>query len=117
FQSGTVPTSLRTFLGRARCSVLRRMKYCEYDHCRAFSMTAQRFERHCNDAGLQCIGQEVVNWRSARLIDCLSLFTPAESDRARDNRIVRNPDFMVAGRLTKQIAPLYSVSSALDCRN
>jgi SAM-dependent methyltransferase len=96
--------------GRIRAFLIRR-GYYDHHHWRAFSMTAERFERHCQQAGLQCIGQEIVNWSSTRLIDCLSLFTPTGSDWSRENRVVRNPDFMVAARMTKRIAPLYSAGS------
>lgn len=99
-QSEKIPWSIRAFLTR--------LGYCDRHHWRAFSMTAQRFERHCQHVGLQCIGQEIVNWRSRSLIDCLSLFTPAGSDWARENRVVRNSDFMMEARLAKRIAALYS---------
>ena len=92
-------------------ALLTRLGYYDQYHARAFSMTAQRFERHCRQAGLQCIGQEIVNWGSRRLIDCFSLFTPAGSDWGRENRVIRNPDFMTEARLTKRIAPLYSTRS------
>jgi hypothetical protein len=98
--SEKLPEGIRVFLTR--------LGYYDHPHSRAFSMTAQRFERYCQEAGLQCIGQEIVNWGSRSLIDCLSLFTPAGSDWGRENRVLRNPDFMVEAGLTKRIAPLYS---------
>jgi hypothetical protein len=101
--SDKIPERIKAFLTR-------RGYYDRY-HQRAFSMTAQRFERHCQQAGLQCIGQEIVNWGTRRLTDCLSLFTPMGSEWSRENKVVRNPDFMTEARLTKRIAPLYSTRS------
>jgi SAM-dependent methyltransferase len=98
--SENIPEGIRVFLTR--------LGYYDHSHSRAFSMTAQRFERSCQEAGLQCIGQEIVNWGSRSLIDCLSLFTPAGSDWGRENRVLRNPEFMVEAGLTKRIAPLYA---------
>lgn len=98
--SEKIPERIRVFLTR--------LGYYDHPHARAFSMTAQRFERSCQDAGLQCIGQEIVNWGSRSLIDCLSLFTPTGSAWCRENRVLRNPDFMVEADLTKRVAPLYS---------
>jgi hypothetical protein len=43
-------------------------------HWRAFSMSAQRFAGIASEAGLCCITQEIINWKTSpkRLIDCLS---------------------------------------------
>jgi len=94
-----IPQKVKNFLTRRG--------FYDNSHMRAFSMTAQRFEDLCQKAGLQCVGQEIVNWRSKRLIDSLSVFTLADSDRGRPNRVVRNSDFMLEAELTRQIAPLY----------
>jgi hypothetical protein len=102
--SERIPERIRAFLTR-------RGYYDQY-HARAFSMTAPRFERYCQQAGLQCIAQEIVNWGSSSLIDCLSMFTPIGSDWARENKVVRNPDFMTEAKLTQRIAPLYSTRSS-----
>ena len=76
---------------------------------RALSMTARRFEEMCEQAGLSCITQELVNWSSRRLIDCLSVFTPRGSKRSRPNRVIRNPHFMREAGLIRQVASLYAV--------
>jgi hypothetical protein len=81
--------------------------YYDNSHSRAFSMTAPRFESLCQKAGLQRISQEIVNWGSKRLIDCMSVFTLAGSQWSRANRVVRNPQFMAEALLAKRIAPLY----------
>lgn len=46
------------------------------------------------NAGLQCISQEIINWASKRLIDCLSIFTPVGSKWAQPNVVTKNPNFM-----------------------
>src|SRR5678815_4626377 len=79
----------------------------ENSHMRAFSMTAQRFEALCTQARLQCISQEIVNWGTMRLIDCLSVFTPAGSSCSRANQVIRNADFMSEASHAKRLVPLY----------
>ena len=88
-------------------SFLTKKGYYDNSHMRAFSMTVQRFESLCEKAALQCISQEIVNWGSKRLIDGLSVFTPAGSIWSRANRVIRNPDFMVEADFAKRLAPLY----------
>ena len=68
------------------------------NHWRAFSMTAGLFEKYCDQHGLQCMGQELVNWGARRMIDCFSVFTGKGSVWARPNRVMRNPDFTKEGR-------------------
>ena len=70
-----LPWKIRNFLTSVK----------DYDkfHFRAFSMTAERFENHCRNTGLQCISQEIVNWGSKSLIDCMSIFTPSGSTWSR----------------------------------
>jgi hypothetical protein len=65
---------------------------------RSFSVTATKFEEIARDAGLQCISQELVNWCSPRLSDCLSLFTRNGSRWSRPNQIKLNPCFMDEAR-------------------
>jgi len=44
---------------------------------------------------LRCIGQELVNWGTRRvLLDCFSSVVRANSPRVRDRRVARNPCFM-----------------------
>ena len=75
---------------------------------RALDMTAGRFRARCEAAGLQCISQEIVNWTTRRLIDCLSTFTRPSSRWARPNRVFENPGFVAEARAVKRRAPLYS---------
>lgn len=81
-------------------------------HGRAFSMTATKFEKLAAAAGLQCISQEILNWRCNRLIDCITVFTPRGSKWSRPNRVLRNPHFMTQAKHIAELAELYSSRSA-----
>ncbi len=74
---------------------------------RARSMSASRFEHAATRSGLQCVGQEIINWQSKRLIDCISVFVPKGSARVRANRIVRNADFMREATYARRLSRLY----------
>jgi 2-polyprenyl-3-methyl-5-hydroxy-6-metoxy-1,4-benzoquinol methylase len=81
-------------------------------HWRAASMTAELFAEHCDQAGLQCISQELVNWGTDELlIDCFSLFTPKNSIWMRPNNIIENKDFMKEAASIKRLSQLYTIES------
>jgi ubiquinone/menaquinone biosynthesis C-methylase UbiE len=84
-----------------------RAKLLDRQQGRALSMTAKRFEECSAAAGLKCISQELINWDSRRLIDCISIITPAASRWARRNNIVRNGDFMKEAGLIRRLASAY----------
>lgn len=64
-------------------------------HNRSNTMTARLFEEFSAQAGLLCIGQELINWNVENfLVDTISLITKPGSKWARPNRIIENPDFM-----------------------
>lgn len=88
-----------------------RRGYIDYNHWRAFSMTARLFEKFCDQHGLQCIGQELVNWGGKRLIDSFSLFTKKGSVWARPNRVIENPEFMKEADLIKKWSQVYTGAS------
>jgi len=69
-------------------------KILDWAHHRNPSMTADLFRALCEQNGLHCISQELVNWRGRRLIDCLSLFVRSDSVPVSSPKIVRNPNFM-----------------------
>jgi ubiquinone/menaquinone biosynthesis C-methylase UbiE len=71
---------------------------------RAMDMTAERFEQTCRSVGLQCIQQELVNWRSLLLSDCLSTFVAPRSPHAGPNRVVRNRGFMREAASARRLA-------------
>ena len=77
-------------------------------HWRARDMTAVGFEKRVMAAGLQCIGQELVNWKIRRLSDCISTFTRPTSRWARSNVLVRNPQFTLEAAQVRRVAPAYS---------
>jgi hypothetical protein len=101
---GNIPAMLRPAMAT--------MGYAfDNNHWRAFSMTAGLFEKYCDQHGLQCIGQELVNWGARRMIDCFSVFTRKSSVWARPNRVIRNPDFMKEADLIKRWSQVYTTAS------
>jgi hypothetical protein len=79
------------------------------------NMSAPLFEQYCADAGLACIGQEIINWvldkdrerEREHLIDCFSLLTPPGSRFERPNRVRRNDAFTDEVRAFGKIARFY----------
>jgi SAM-dependent methyltransferase len=81
-------------------------------HWRAADMSAKLFADYCDKAGLQCIGQELLNWGTDRLlIDSFSLFTPKNSIWSRPNQVVENPDFMKEANMINKLSNLYTGKS------
>jgi SAM-dependent methyltransferase len=75
---------------------------------RAESVTAEVFARHCENAGLACIGQEKIVWEYGRqLTDVISLCTPRGSNWERPNVAVENPGFMGEARRVRETARIY----------
>lgn len=62
---------------------------------RGKSMSARLFEQLCQEAGLLCIGQELIRWREQEdwFRDSFSLLTRPGSRFARGNRVMENPDY------------------------
>lgn len=82
--------------------------FLDFTHWRAFSITGRLFEKFCEQAGLQCVSQELVNWGTKRLIDCFSVFTLKTSARVRPNVVIENPDFMKEARMIRRWSRVYS---------
>jgi hypothetical protein len=81
-------------------------------HWRAASMTAKLFADYCDNAGLQCISQELVNWGTdGLLIDCFSLFTPKNSIWSRPNKVIENSEFMKEAHLIRKLSHVYTAKS------
>jgi 2-polyprenyl-3-methyl-5-hydroxy-6-metoxy-1,4-benzoquinol methylase len=79
---------------------------------RAGSMTASLFRNYCDEVGLECIGQELVNWENeGLLIDSFSLFTPKNSIWSRNTHIIENLEFMQEAAAIKQRLHVYSIDS------
>ena len=76
-------------------------------HWRAQSMTAKLFASYCEHAGLQCVGQELINWGGGDLIDCFSVFVRNTSPLARPTIVVENQAFMDEIYHYGMIAPIY----------
>ncbi|HET6846374.1 MAG TPA: class I SAM-dependent methyltransferase [Anaerolineales bacterium] len=77
-------------------------------HNRALSVTAAEFEAACSTHGLECVGQELINWENhGLLLDCLSLITPTGSAWSRPNRVVPNMRFMEPRVQPEVLAALY----------
>jgi SAM-dependent methyltransferase len=74
---------------------------------RGVTMTAEAFEGMCTAAGLQCVGQEILNWHMENLNDCFSLCARPESRFARPNVVVENPRFMDEAAAIGAIAERY----------
>ena len=86
-------------------------------HLRARSMTAELFADYCDQSGLHCISQELVNWGTDELlIDCFSVFTPKNSIWARPNNVIENKDFMREAILIQQLSRLYTLKSFQSSR-
>jgi hypothetical protein len=71
-----------------------KLQLLDWAHHRNPGMTAELFRALCEQNGLHCITQELVNWRGRRLIDCLSLFVRSDSPKRDPTKIIRNPNFM-----------------------
>lgn len=86
---------------------LRRWQIIEWDAARGKSMTADRFAEFCREAGLVCVGQEIINWKS-KTIDCLSLVARPGSQWDRPNAVVENPNFIGEAYSARAVADLYA---------
>src|SRR4029078_8305508 len=100
---GEYVNSPRERLPEALAKPLIKAKNFHWAHHRNPGMTAELFRTLCEENGLQCMSQELVNWRGRRLIDCLSLFVRTDSTPQNPTRIIRNPNFMrEAARIRRQ---------------
>lgn len=85
------------------------MKIIEWsDQGRAHSMTASKFKEFAEKAGLDCISQEMINWNSERLIDCLSVFKKSDVKGGRACAGLRNWHFMREREMIGGLSKLYS---------
>jgi SAM-dependent methyltransferase len=91
---GEYVNSPRERLPEALAKPLIKVKVLDWAHHRNPSMSAEIFRALCEQSGLYCVTQELVNWRGRRLIDCLSLFVRSDSATENPTKIIRNPNFM-----------------------
>lgn len=78
-------------------------------HWRAKSMSADLFKKYCENSGLNCINQELVNWGNHHLTDCISIVTPKESKFYRKNLITKNYDFMNEAKYVSNFSESYKI--------
>src|SRR5215813_1016917 len=91
---GEYVNSLRERIPQVLARPLIKAKILDWAHHRNPSMTAGLFRTLCEQNGLYCLSQELVNWRGRRLIDCLSLFVRMDSAPTNETKVIRNPNFM-----------------------
>ena len=72
------------------------------DHQRDPEMTAKLFRELCEQHGLKCLSQELLNWRGRRLIDCFSMIARKDSKWQAAFVPFRNPDFMLEAQLIQR---------------
>jgi hypothetical protein len=70
-------------------------------------MSAEKFASLCQENGLRCLSQELVNWSSKRLIDCFSVLCKEGSSWEGANVILRNPEFMNEMKYLKNLSRVY----------
>ena len=101
---GQYANTLRERLPEAVVKPLIKAKILDWAHHRNPGMSADLFRALCEQHGLHCISQELVNWRGRRLIDCLSLFERSDCTPLEPTKIIRNPNFMrEAARIRRQL--------------
>lgn len=71
------------------------------------TVSAASFRRACDEAGLVCSQQELLNWGSNHLIDCFSVVARPSSPQARDFHSWENPDFMLFAGLLREASRGY----------
>src|SRR5271166_1200880 len=75
---------------------------------RASSVTGKLFRQYCEQAGLNCISQEFLNWGKGEcLVDAISVFTRHGSRWAREASQLTNTRFVAMSRVTSRLAKLY----------
>ena len=80
-------------------------------HERAASMSALLFRQFCEESGLRCIRQELINWGGDILHDCFSVFARVGSPCAEPCSIWENPGFMLEAGALHSMARHYRLAS------
>jgi ubiquinone/menaquinone biosynthesis C-methylase UbiE len=78
---------------------------------RASNMTSGKFCEYAEKSGLQCITQEIINWNTRRLIDCITVFTRKDSLLASPNKVLRNSEFMSEARYMSMLSQIYATNN------
>ena len=74
-------------------------------HGRDNTMTADFFRKFCDDLGLNCFCQELINWASENTIDCISVFS---NKLDHEPKMYSNPNFMSEARILRLISEIYN---------
>lgn len=78
-------------------------------HWRDCGVSARVVEELAEEHGLKCISQEVIPWGTKRtFIDCFSTIVKGRSSSARDNRTLRNDNFMREVQYLSRLSHLYA---------
>lgn len=104
---GEYSSSVTERLPRRAHKLLTKAKILDQDHRRTPDMTAELFRSSCAAHGLQCVSQELVNWRGRRLIDCFTTFARTASTQTGAGEILRNPNFMREAQLIRHWSQAY----------
>jgi len=82
------------------------------EYWRAYSMTANKFKCLAEKAGLKCLSQEIINWRTKnKLIDCISVFAKKDSNRAHRDEVMINKNFMKEVNQINRLSRLYNTEN------
>jgi hypothetical protein len=87
--------------------MLQALGVLDNDGFRGITMTAGRFRALAAEAGLNCLTQEIINWGSRRMIDCISVVQLSEQGAA-ETIVTRNPKFEAEAAYIKKLSPLYA---------
>jgi len=86
--------------------------YTNRDHWRAKSVSADVFTEICKKHGLQCIGQEIINWTARKVFtDCISVVTKTGSPWCRKPTVLENKDFRAEIGRMRRLSALYGRAS------
>lgn len=85
---------------------------CRGNDWRAPSVSAAGFAKLCNEAGMRCVGQELINWAGGVILqDSISIVTCPGSRWDRPNKIVRNWMFRLEARSIRRSSSVYQTLS------
>jgi SAM-dependent methyltransferase len=99
--------SRKIIKGRIRNILIKLGIIEDKDHWRAHSMTAAKFKKYAEKAGLKCISQELITWSTKRLlIDCISVCAREDSGFA-SRGVVENRAFMKEARYFARLSKFY----------
>lgn len=83
-----------------------------YLHLRDPGVSAELVDGLARENGLSCISQEVIHWRTSRvMIDCISTLVKQRSSLDRPKRVLRNKRFMDEAENALQMSRLYDSTS------